>query len=60
MRHGAQEVGGDLGGLTERSGAYGAQFPAMATTGLLSGLPPMDPKKAALNEKTPPSEATNR
>jgi hypothetical protein len=36
------------------------QVPAMATTGLFSGLPPMEPKNGASNEKTPPSEATKR
>jgi hypothetical protein len=32
----------------------------MVTTGLLSGRPPIDPKKGALYEKMPPSVATNR
>jgi hypothetical protein len=32
----------------------------MATTGSLSGLPPMEPKKGSPYEKTPPSEATKR
>src|SRR6202163_4045899 len=31
---------------------------AMATTGLLSRVPPIDPKKGASNENTPPSLAT--
>ena len=31
---------------------------AIPTIGLLRGVPPMEPKKGELKEKTPPSEAT--
>jgi hypothetical protein len=45
------------GERTAYAEAIGAEIP---TIGLLSATPPRDPANGALNEKMPPSEATNQ